>query len=288
MSLLAGCNQTPDNYNTLTERRLLISAATDIDAGFTTIKAEDLGGNFEEDIAYSYLSDVNITIGKSVYPLEAAIRDGLITVEEIFAYARIDARNDICRETYFTYHGLTKFIYHYPEFDIQITYDVFDAPNGKQYLINDLLICQSGSSPGFGYKDDEAGESIAREDWGIEFEVKEANATSLTLRMRQYGGQQIGQLCLDRYGLYHTENKQERIKKLDGTKESVSIAQAIPLQMNGTSEITLNWEMDYGVLSSGNYTMYLYIQDIFDAEDVHPLMEDFSDNQIYWIDFAIP
>ena len=72
----------------------MITAITDESAGFTTIEPGELGGNFEEDIVYLSLSDVNITIDTSVYPLEEAIRDSLITVEEIFAYARLDARNE--------------------------------------------------------------------------------------------------------------------------------------------------------------------------------------------------
>ena len=270
------------------DRRLSIGAITDESAGFTTIKPDELGGNFEEDIVYVSLSDVNITINREECPLEEAIRKGLITVEEIFAYARIDARNGICTEKYITDHSLTTFLYRYPEVDLYITYDVFNSPNGKQHLINDLLICRVGADVGTFYKDEETGESISREDWGIQFEVVKTTSTNLVLKVGQSEGQQIGELYLERYGIYRTENRYESIEKLDGTKMAVTIAPSIQLQKNNAKDVFIDWEDEYGVLPSGNYTMFIYVQDIFDAASVHPLMDDFSDNQIYWIEFSVP
>lgn len=284
---ICGCKQAASSDSTSTDRRLLITAITDESAGFTTIEPGELGGNFEEDIVYLSLSDVNITIDTSVYPLEEAIRDSLITVEEIFAYARLDARNGICTEEYITDHSLSTFRYRYPEFDLHMTYDVFESPNGKQHLINDMLLCKVGADVGTFYKDEETGESIYREDWGIQFEVMEATSTNLVLGVCQSGGQQIGELYLESYGIYRTESGYESIEKLDGTKMSVAITPNILLQKDNTTDVFLGWENDYGSLTSGNYTMYIYIQDVFDAAVVHPLMEDFSDNQIYWIEFSI-
>ena len=67
-------------------------------------------------MTYVGLTDVCVEAVQGKKALEMAIQDGDISVEEIFAYARLDARNGFCTEHKNSKHGLTHFIYVYPEY----------------------------------------------------------------------------------------------------------------------------------------------------------------------------
>jgi hypothetical protein len=73
-----GCGQQANERG----QRLLISAVTDTEC-FITIPKEDLNGNYTGNISFQNVRDVTITLDGKAYPLEAAIADGLISVEEI-------------------------------------------------------------------------------------------------------------------------------------------------------------------------------------------------------------
>lgn len=276
-----------DENNFQNHRRLHIDAIANENAGFTTIKPEQLGGNFDEDILYVDLTDVNIAVDGVIYPLENAIRDGLISVEEIFAYARIDARNGICTETYTSEHGLAYFTYRYPEFDLRMTYDVYETPDGKTHLINDMGIYKVGSNITSSYFDDETGKRIDREDWGLTFEVEEATSTSVTLNCTQSGGQHIGDLVTNFFWLY-TEDYQNIVSKLPGIENADQFQPKITIEQDAVSQFTIDWTDTYGSIPSGEYIMRLHIDDVFEESQVHPLMDDFFDIQYYDFSFTIP
>lgn len=269
------------------ERRLQITATVAEGLGFTTFPPEEIGGGLTENLSYLDLKDVCITLGDTVYPLEEALRDGLITVEEIFAYARLDARNKLCGERYETKNGLTHFTYCYPEFYVHLVYDVFQAPDGTSHLISDISIYQPGSNIGFFYVDDETGIPLNREDWGLSFEVVDATPTGITINCTQSGGQQIGTLETEFYHIY-TEDYQDSAPQLSdaGTAEERQPNFTIPSDTK--SQFTVDWSQIYGELPSGNYIFSLYIQDVFDETQVHPLMKDFGTRQTYDITFVIP
>ncbi len=267
------------------ERRLCISAVAE-NVGFTTISADQLGGNFDEDIVYLNLIDVNITVDGTSYPLENAIRDGLITVEEIFAYARIDARNGICTETHTTHNGLTLFTYTYPEFDLCLTYDVYETPDGKQHLINDLGIYEVGSTVFTIYEDEKTGKRIDFENWGLTFDVIESNADGITLQCTQSDGQHIGNLGIYSYVIYRTGEKYS-IPNLNGELSGITTKPEIMIPNESTSTIILDWKNGLGSLSAGNYSLRLQIRDYYDETQVHPLMNNFYDLQEFMIEFTI-
>lgn len=291
--LLSGCSQTDQILSTVpttteitNKPRLQISVIVNEDADFTTIKAEQLGGNFEEDISYYDLIDVTINIGGKNHPLDEAIRDGLITVEEIFAYARIDARNGICTENFESNHGLTHFTYAYPAFDLRLTYDVYETPDGKTHLINDFGIYRSGANISSFYPDDETGLLIDREDWGLTFEAASATAYNVTLNYTQSGGQHIGDIIVEYYSLF-TASDYKFVTRLDGI-HTVDQYQSIPLLQNTSSQITINWTDTHGAIPSGEYILRIHLLDIFDESTVHPLMDDFSNKLYYDVPFSIP
>ena len=259
-------------------QRLLISAVVDVDADFITIPEEQLGGNFDADITYTDLSEVTIDIDVKTVKLEDAIRDGTISVEEIFAYARLDARSGFCKETFESHNGLSKFIYRYHNFDLHLTYDVFETPDGQQHLISDLSVCRAGKKISTLYFDDETGMYLGREDWGITTEVTEVSPTGITFEITQAGGQQIGTLKTYTF-------------LLDSETEQKSILQdvlEVDITMGGTTTVTWNWEESCGALPPGTYRLNFEVMDIFDKSQVHPLMQDFQNRQYYGFTFIIP
>lgn len=287
-SILCGCSTNQQSPPPGSGRRLMITAVNDESSGFTTITPDQLGGNYSCDIVYFNLRNVAIDIDGANYPLETAIHDGLISIEEIIAYTRIDARNGLCTEKYTTNHDLTQFTYTYPEYEIRITYDIFKSPTGKEHLINDIGIYMVGSEIFTGYKDEETGEPIDKEDWGITFEIADATSSNLSLICYQTAGQHIGKLYIDIFGLYYADNTLEHVQKADGSPPAIKPEEIIYIQNDGITEISLEWKEAYGTLPSGKYKLYMYISDKFDPSIVHPLMEDFKTEQIYWIEFAIP
>lgn len=72
----------------------------------------------------SAVEDVLIYLDGNFMDLGEAIEEGLITVEEMDAYARLDAKNGFCRMEYASANGLSLYVYHYDGFDIGSYYDV--------------------------------------------------------------------------------------------------------------------------------------------------------------------
>lgn len=298
ISIYICCNTIPStNYSIKSARKLNITAEANDMAGFTIITPEQLGGNFDEAIVYLNLTNVCIEINRTVHSLENAIQDGLITVEEIVAYARIDARNSICSETQTTTHGLTHFTYRYPEFDLCMTYDVYETPDGKQHLIEDITIsalpspATTSRSRSYNYldEDSEYGYWLDREDWGLVFEISEVSSTQITLQYTQSGGQQIGDLVAESYDLLLVDATSEGKKSTSfidtasGTFEKFEI----PIISETSSEITINWAEAYGSLAPGDYFFKLYVSDIYDESEIHPLMVNYHDRQGYYVEFTI-
>ena len=159
---------------------LQITLTPDDSVDFITIPKEKLGGHFDEEITYYDVTNVMIDINGESKKLEEAIRDGEITVEAIYAYARMDARKGNCTESFESKNGLAKFTYRYPDFDLRLVYDVYETPDGESHLIQDIGIYRANADVLTRYTDD-TGKWIDREDWGVMFEVVEATPTGLVL-----------------------------------------------------------------------------------------------------------
>lgn len=285
---LFGRNSRFSKTNVEKSRRLLISAVTDDTAGFTTISPEELGGNYKNDIVYLDLTDVSIEIDGTPVKLEYAIRNGAITVEEISAYAQIDARNGICSEIFESNHGLTHFTYRYPEFDLRLTYDVYETPDGKQHLIHEIGLYKVGSDVVNTYTDDQSAYNyrLDREDWGISLDIVEATSTSVTLACAQSGGQHFGELEIDFYSIYLSD-QYKPVPTLDGIDSIDDFTPNITIEQNTNSQFTIDWTDTYGELASGDYFIELHIFDIYEESQIHPLTDNFYDTQEYYLPFSI-
>jgi len=277
--------QTTPSAGDSPRQHLNIQARQDLSAGFTTVAAEELGGNYGEDITYLDLVDVTLDVDGAPKKLEHAIRDGDITPEEIFAYARLDARDGICTEQFTSKNGLTRFTYAYPQFDLHLTYDVYETPDGNQHLINSVSLCRSGAKTSSVFLSGEDGitDRIDREDWGLSFDVTGATENGVRIVCTQSGGQQFGRL---RIWAYRLSNSQGDVALLEDSTEHPGFSQDI--RMDGRAEFDLDWTGTYGPLPSGTYALQLLVRDEYDEAGVHPLAVNFTDEQSYVLPVTIP
>lgn len=283
------------------QRHLRISATVNADAGFTNIPLEQ--GNYKE-LTLLNLENVTIDLDGDVMKLEDALREGRVTAEQLVAWARLDASEGLCNEVAKSKNSLTEFTYRYPKFGytLRSIYDLFEATNGRQYLIADVSIYAASTEPRYRLPvededviiyttadephyllpvEEQTGYPIDYEDWGLTFEISEVDRTGLTIACTQSGGQQLGRLEMVSYSLYAGEGteplKFDGIGKFDG--------QYLP--QDGTEEFSIDWAGDYGTLPSGNYVFQLRVRDVYDKSQVHPLVEKFHDMQSYYVKFTV-
>lgn len=272
------------------EQLLHIHATVDNSpAGFASFSGDALGNNYDNTIRYSFLRDVEIVLDGTPKKLEYAIRDGAITIEEIIAYARLDASNGFCYEIPRTKNGLTYWTYRYPYFDLWTVHDIYETPDGKQHLISEFGICATGRDKNLFFPNQDTGTPIDYEDWGITIEVSNVTPTSITLKFSQSGGQQIGDLIVNSYTLYRlntAENTLEDITPLVDDFNGEKCPHATILK-NGSTEITINFSPFYSELTADSYILTLLIEDQYTEEEVHPLTKNFYDEQYFDVAFVI-
>lgn len=290
--LLSACGQAPTDPTTEGEAAfetpaLNLTITADPEAEYSCLMEENTETSFTAISLRSGIAEANITIDGESLPLADALTQGLITQEEIFCYARKDARSGFCEEEHQTKNGLTHFTYHYPDYNLRVVYDVYETPDGGTDLINHVAIYPNRENYLWGayrdFYDPVTGKRTDLEDWGLTFTVLEATAHTITIECQQSGGQQIGQLSVDWYTL---SNESGFLQNLDGTGEAPSCETV--LNMNGKTVFTLDWTDVHGALPSGEYSIGLNVFDHFDETTVHPLMKDYHDWQAYDLTFSIP
>lgn len=260
---------------------LNISVTVAPDAGYSKIAADEIAVDFPVDIQINNLSDIQITIDDTTVPLDNALRQELITPEEILAYAQIDARKGNCELKYESRNGLTYCIFTYPMYDLAIVHDILEAPDGKQHMIHTMNfdMAYRYEIGDILYLDDTTLKALDREDWGITFEIKEITPSGIAVSCAQSGGQQIGQLQIDDCFIYSYE-KNDLYGFYTPSNNMI--------KMNSSSDFEFDWATSLGELPSGTYFVRLLISDIYDESQVHPLMRNFHDTQSYDIEFSIP
>lgn len=270
------------------ERTLRLDMEVSEDA-YTEFTPDQLSGNIDGTLTYVDVTNVSIAVDGSVLHLEDAIRDGRISLEELVASARIDARHGFCEEKTKTKHSLTIFLYQYPEFDLRVIYDVYKSPDGTEHLLKDFDVCADANTYVSIFTDD-AGNRLDQEDWGLAIEVVACSPCSITLWCTQSGGQQIGQLVADFFYLDHAgpHTEESAVPLLEGVVSTEQFHPKPIIQRNATSEITLDWTNLYGTLAPGDYVMTLKVTDKYDPADVHPLMENFVDTESFLLEFTVP
>ena len=247
---------------------------------YTEILSAGSGSDCRTEIHYVDVCDVRIEVDGMVYYLEDAIREELISLEQIYAYSRIDARLGYCETFTKVRNGLTFLVFRYPEYELWFTYDYYFLPDGEHRLVNELYISKNR------YNVDSSANRVVQEDWGVTFEVSEVNSSSITLRCTQSGGQQLGELITDFFYI-ESVREQDSIPRLNDFADIDSYQQKIVIPRDTVSEITLDWTDIYGELSPGDYLMSLKVRDVYDPADTHPLISKFETRQSYTIPFVI-
>lgn len=271
------------------QRHLRISATVNADAGFTNIPLEQ--GNYKE-LSLLNLENVTIDLDGAVMTLEDALREGRVTAEQLVAWARLDASQGLCSEVAKSKNGLTEFTYRYPKYGytLRSIYDLFEAPNGRQYLIADVSIYASSTEPRYSLPvDEQTGCTIDFEDWGLDFEISEVDRTGLTIACTQSGGQQLGTLEVQAQWL---ERKNPDTLARENVEEAQTGTPWAPpakslLTMGGTSSLFFDFAAPFGSLPAGDYMLTVEIADHYDEAEVHPLTRNYRDIQWYCIEFTI-
>lgn len=273
-------------------RRLQLSVVEAEEPGYHVILSrEELGENSNVDITCCNLKEVNITLEGETVSLAEAIRAGKLSVPEIYAFARIDAENGFCKETCVSEHGLTHFTYTYPECVLELAYDVYETPNGKQTLIEEITIFAVADnteaySHDYAYVDQESqwGYFLDREDWGLTFTVSDTSPTRITLDYTQGRAQQVGELTVEQYAVYSRNADPELTDCLVWVTED---PENLPVSLQSDGRMALDWEGKAEALDPGEYYIRLTVRDNYEESEIHPLIVKYHDRQSYSIPFTV-
>ena len=175
---------------------------------------------------------------------------------------------------------MTFLVFRYPEYELRFTYDYDSLPDGEHRLVNELYISKNR------YDVNSGDNRVVQEDWGVTFEVREVNSSSITLRCTQSGGQQLGELTVDLFFI-DSAREEASLPRLDGDTDIDSYQPRTIISRDTVSEITLDWTDIYGELSPGDYLLSLRVTDAYDPADTHPVMSKFESRQSYTIPFVV-
>lgn len=297
--LLSGCTQE----ETVSKQRLVLSAEPEKDS-YVHIPASALNGNFDAGITYFGVKNLTIDLDGKTLALETAIADGLITVEELWAYAMIDARNGFCTESANSHQGLSYFVYHYSDVcDLYFSHDVYETPSGKNYTVMHFNVYAYRDADNiffFPTEYDKFGNPVPAdmEDWKLTFKINNISSSGFDIQIYQPNltvknsrSQHVGQLHLISFCLVYLNTEiPETIQDIH--LQSFMLPEAnTKIEQDIVNTFSVNTSEIEGFptsLPSGSYQIRLDIRDVFDEETLHPLMIDYHQNQRYWIQFDIP
>ena len=267
-----------------------VSALADEEIGYTNFHFEDTKSPYTS-MTYVDLAEVTIDIGGKQMPLDEAIRNKKITIEELIAQAQLDAQNGVCTEVYSSERGLTTYSYLYPTHEYIVRHDTFRKADDSLVRIDSFLVVAPGKhdNVGFGWAlidDDGNINRLLEEDWGLTFTCVDAAPTGIELEIRQRKGQQFGELFFDGISLNRVEDgRYTLIGQLD--KNFFSSMQE-PIPENTTTTYSLNLGAQYGSLEPGDYELWIGVWDKYDINQKHPFLRKYDDNQSYTVYFTIP
>ena len=274
-----GTAEADESIEQTEPKRMLIMCAVNTLGKYAHYDPEELNGNLSDTLYYKEVENVRILIDSEWMELTDAIREGKVTSAEMFYWARTDAANGFCTEKPNSYNGLSNFVFTYPgEIDLFFSYDVYETPDGRQHLIDDLWVGRANTMDTYsnrGKIDAETGLRLDREDWGLSFRVGEVTPTGMTLVVIQSCGQQAGELTVE--ACYVSDAGGNYVD----TEESGMV-----ISRDSSTELTLDWAETGGALSAGDYVLQLQVWDIYDQ--CHPLIVKYNEFQEYDIPFTVP
>lgn len=265
-----------------TNCRLTLSASIFEDYGSSAVIVEELDDKIEENINFLGCENVTVEINGEVEQLASAIRDKLLSFQQIWLFAQEDAENGFCTTTWINKNGLAKFCFQYPQVDLWLTNDIYKTPDGKEHHIRSITVCKPGTKFNTIFTHKDTGERIDLENWEVQLTASEVSPSGITFHYLQSSNQVIGQLYATHFEIYKRDPFSELVKNAE------YYAEDFPIMPNVEIEHSLSWEKKYGLLDSGDYTMYLYLTDTYEEREMCPLSNNFYDTQVYAIEFTIP
>ena len=263
------------------------ASSVDGESQFLTIPLDAAQQGFQH-LTYYGVQDVTVTLDGRTMPLEQALSEQRLTLDALIAQVRQDARQGICQEDSRSDQGLTRFIYHYPDFDLLYIHDLYETPKGKQEQIAEFALCKTGLTPHFFYMDEETGEPIDYESWGLRLRLEDLSQETLSVTCTQSGGQQVGSLAVYSFSLFRKQPDSEEEQIVSPLDSSDPLPEPVMLNMGGETTLTVPLSQMYGPLAPGEYLLYFQIQDMYNKEDLRPLQRNYRDIQVYPVSFTIP
>lgn len=240
------------------------------------------------------IDDVELQIGSRHFSLLSALSSGKLSSEDVVHQAFEDAAQGLCNRTEISRYGLSRYRFHYPNFELCITRDVFESATGGKYPIFSIAFYLPGEGVSseleqYLYAEDGIMVDTRAEDWGLQFSVEEAGADHILLNATQENGQQLGTLTIQRYSIYNTAEGQRTERNLVCTiDEEEKLRQEYPIPSGAQTDISLDWEKLYGSLPSGDYELHLMIEDVYDkTQPRSPLQQNYTDIQRYVVPFHV-
>ena len=233
------------------------------------------------EIIYSGVSAPTISLDGTSYALEDALSQDKLTLETVLAWACDDQKAGFCTKEVVSEHGLTQYQFTYHNrFDLAVICDIYETPDGQQHQIQRLYLRppyeNRNSTVDF---TNALGIALDREDWGLEFSANAQESGVLKLNCTQSGGQQIGELGISGISLVDEASGDPLQPQADFAPRM------LPMDSQGILELDLF--SIYGPLPAGDYRLILTVSDYYAEDDVHPLMDNFYDEQDYTLTFTV-
>ena len=274
--------------------QLALTNNSDEDLDTTTFTQDDLRNNYSGTLHYHYrLKNVEILLGNERIPLHTAIREGRFTGEEFLAWAAADARDGYCTMSAESKNGLTMFIYSYPQqFDLGVYCDLYETTDGGTHMFNEITVCKYGEcefyhGPFTIINQDGEVYDLDFEDWGLTMECDNVSPSGMEFTVTQAEGMILGDLNIRNCFVYNRDNYLT-LTRADGTMDLTDLLSTCHLTSNGETNLSIDWTDVLGALPSGNYSLLLVIEDIYNEEDLDPTSRNYRDVQNYAVDFVIP
>ena len=239
-----------------------------------------LGKNLNPGMDYQYVGNVQIQVGRESLPLEKAIRDGKVTIQQMYAQACKDGEEQICTLTRLSQNGVTNNLFRYPDFQINIVDDLLEY-DGRDIPVAYLAVSSSEQTPNTidGW-DSQRKSPRVKEDWGLSFEAAFSDG-SLSVTVHQSGGMQQGMLTVENAAII--DQYPFALSDQDGNVRLTQLEGA-PLTMDGESRMEINLAEFLGQEpEKGTYTLRICIED-------HALSEQtpkHQSSQYYSIPFTV-
>ena len=217
-----------------------------------------LGKNLNPGMDYQYVGNVQIQVGRESLPLEKAIRDGKVTVQQMYAQACKDEEEQICTLTRLSQNGVTNNLFRYPDFQINIVDDLLEY-DGRDIPVAYLAVSSADQTPNTidGW-DSQRKSPRVKEDWGLSFEAA-FSGSSLSVTVHQSGGMQQGTLTVENAAII--DQYPFALSDQDGNVRLTQLEGA-PLTMGGESSMEINLAEFLGQKpEKGTYALRICIED---------------------------